>query len=245
MTNPETETEFETEELEIESFAQKGGKGRAPRARRYIIRIDKQKYTVPVPMMTGREILTLAGKVPPEDYKLTQKHHGGAATTVGLDDTVDFRAPGVERFMTLKRDQTDGDGDVRRQFALPEYDVRYLESTGLRWETLVDASGTRWLLLHDRPLPELGYNVSRAQLALRIVPGYPDAQIDMAYLHPPLARGDGKPIAAVSNLEIDGRTFQQWSRHRTGAAPWRPGEDDVATHLVLVDDWLERELAKP
>jgi len=106
MTTPETE--LEVEELEIETFAQKGGAERAPKATRYIIRVDKTKYTVTVPTMTGREILTLAGKVPPEQYKLTQKHHGGAATTIGLDDTVDFRAPGVERFMTLKRDQTEG-----------------------------------------------------------------------------------------------------------------------------------------
>jgi hypothetical protein len=108
MSTAETETEFETEEVEIELFAQKGGTERAPKARRYVIRVDKTKYTVTVPAMTGREILTLAGKVPPEQYKLTQKRHGGAATTIGLDDTVDFRAPGVERFMTLKRDQTEG-----------------------------------------------------------------------------------------------------------------------------------------
>ena len=106
MSNPESN--FEIEEIEIEVFAQKGGTERAPMARKYIIRIDKTKYTVTVPSMDGREILTLAGKVPPEQYKLTQKHHGGAAFTIGLDDPVDFRAPGVERFMTMKRDQTEG-----------------------------------------------------------------------------------------------------------------------------------------
>ena len=105
MSTPE---EMEVEELEIEEFAKKGGNERAPKAKRYIIRIDKTKYTVEVPTMTGREILTLAGKVPPEQYKLTQKQHGGGATTIGLDETVDFQAPGVERFMTLKRDQTEG-----------------------------------------------------------------------------------------------------------------------------------------
>lgn len=73
-----------------------------------MIRVDKTKYKVNVPQMLGREILHLAGKTPAESYKLTQKFHGGAANTVGLDNTVDFRAPGVERFMTLKRDQTEG-----------------------------------------------------------------------------------------------------------------------------------------
>ena len=103
-----SEVEVEVEEVEVEAFAKKGGGERAPKAQRYIIRVDKTKLTFEVPSATGREILTLAGKTPPEQYKLTQKMHGGAAVTVGLDDVVDFRAPGVERFMTLKRDQTEG-----------------------------------------------------------------------------------------------------------------------------------------
>lgn len=101
--------ETEVDEIEIETYAQKvNGKEKAPKAKKYIIRIDKTKFTVEVPSMTGREILTLAGKTPPEQYKLTEKMHGGAAKTIGLDDVVDFTEPGVERFMTLKRDQTEG-----------------------------------------------------------------------------------------------------------------------------------------
>ena len=106
--NPQDEIEVEVDEVELEAFAQKGGAERAPKAKRYVIRVDKTKYTVHAPTMTGRQILSLAGKEPPEQYKLTQKHHSGAPKTIGLDDVVDFRAPGVERFMTLKRDQTEG-----------------------------------------------------------------------------------------------------------------------------------------
>src|SRR5262245_58644468 len=101
--------EAESDEIEIETFAQKvNGKERPPKAKRYVIRVDKVKYTVDVPSMTGRQILMLAEKTPPEQYKLTEKMHGGVAKTIGLDDTVDFTEPGVERFMTLKRDQTEG-----------------------------------------------------------------------------------------------------------------------------------------
>lgn len=106
MTTPENT--FEVEELEIEEFAKKGGTEPAPKAKRYVIRIDKTKYTVASPSMKGRELLELAGKVPPSNYKLTQKFHGGAAESIDLDQVVDFRAPGVERFMTMKRDQTEG-----------------------------------------------------------------------------------------------------------------------------------------
>lgn len=102
------EEKFEFEEIDVEEHGRKGGEGRLPSARRYVIRVDKTKHPVAVSHMLGREILVLAGKVPPEQYKLTQKFHGGAAKTIGLDDDVDFRRPGVERFMTLKRDQTEG-----------------------------------------------------------------------------------------------------------------------------------------
>jgi hypothetical protein len=103
------EIEAEVEEVEIETYAQKvNGKEKPPKAKRYVIRIDKVKYKVDVPSMTGSQILTLAGKTPPDQYKLTEKMHGGAAKTIGLDEPVDFTEPGVERFMTLKRDQTEG-----------------------------------------------------------------------------------------------------------------------------------------
>lgn len=100
--------EVEVDEVDVELFAKEGADKRAPKAKRYIIRVDKEKFTFESPSATGREILTRAGKTPPEQYKLTQKMHGGAAVTIGLDDVVDFRAPGVERFMSLKRDQTEG-----------------------------------------------------------------------------------------------------------------------------------------
>jgi hypothetical protein len=93
------------EEVDIEEFAKAGRQ--IPRARRYRIRIDKQQYVVEVSHMTGREILALAGKTP-EGYLLSQKLHGGQAKKIDADETVDFTAPGVERFMTLPRDATEG-----------------------------------------------------------------------------------------------------------------------------------------
>lgn len=79
-----------------------------PRARRYRIRIDKKKYDVEVSGMTGRELLTLAGKLPPDGYMITEKLHGGQTNRIGLDERADFTKQGVERFMTLPLDQTEG-----------------------------------------------------------------------------------------------------------------------------------------
>lgn len=134
---------------------------------------------------------------------------------------------------------------MRRQFKLPLVDMEHLESLGLKWETIIEDGGRkRWLLLHDWPVNIDGYNVDHVIVALLIAPSYPDAQIDMAYFYPPLARKDGKTIGALTLFSLDGKTFQRWSRHRTKEAPWRPGEDDVSSHLVLVADWLEREFEK-
>jgi hypothetical protein len=131
---------------------------------------------------------------------------------------------------------------MRRQFLLPEADMDYLKASGLQWET-VSEGGWRWLLLYDFPVPS-GYNVTAATAAVSISAGYPDAQLDMVYFYPPLARRDGRPIGALASQAIDGKTFQRWSRHRTSANPWRPGEDDLSTHLALIEHWLEREFKK-
>ena len=79
-----------------------------PRARRYRIRIDKKKYDVEASGLTGRELLTLAGKLPPTSYMVTQKLRGGQTRKIELDERADFTTPGVERFMTLPLDQTEG-----------------------------------------------------------------------------------------------------------------------------------------
>jgi hypothetical protein len=128
---------------------------------------------------------------------------------------------------------------VRRQFRLPEGDEEALEACGLPWETILEG-GSRWLLVRDFPIPQ-GYAHRTATAALRIPPSYPDDQIDMVYFDPPLALASGRPIGALSLTTIDGKSFQQWSRHRTGANPWRPGLDDVCTHLLQVETWLTRE----
>ena len=105
---PDTEVLDEPidEIVDLEEYAQANRK--PPRARHYRIRIDKKKYDVDVPGMTGHELLTLASKVPPSNYMVTQKLIGGQTRKIELDQRADFTTPGVERFMTLPLDQTEG-----------------------------------------------------------------------------------------------------------------------------------------
>lgn len=100
---------IEIEIIDIEEYA-KAGRPVPTKAHSYRIRIDKEKFVVKVPAMTGRELLNLAGKTPATNYMISQKFRSGEAKKIGYDEKADFTAPGVERFMTLPLDQTDGGG---------------------------------------------------------------------------------------------------------------------------------------
>ena len=222
--------------IDLEEWA-KAGKAPKP-AKTYRIRIDKEKKDVTVSSMTGRQILTLVNKTP-ETYLLSQKFQGGEIKPVGADQIVRFDKEGVERFQTLALDPTEGEAR-RRSFHMPEDDEESLAASGYQWEA-IGSGDAKWLIVAGYPIPE-GYNHRVADLALRIPPSYPDTQIDMVYFNPPLALTSGRPIRQLSLLEIDGKQYQQWSRHRTPANPWRPGVDNVCTHLLQVNTWLMREL---
>ncbi len=131
---------------------------------------------------------------------------------------------------------------MRRQFSLSEQDTDHLTALGLRWETLLEG-GASWLIIYDYPMPK-GYTVEKSDVALMIQPGYPVVQIDMAYFLPHLQLICQKGIGAITFQPIDGKIFQRWSRHRTPANPWRPGVDDLSTHLAAMIAWIEREVPK-
>jgi len=107
----------------------------------------------------------------------------------------------------------------------------------------VRENGTLRVVVYEWPLPA-GYDHASASVNVRIEPGYPDAQIDMAYFYPPINRVDGRPIANLAADMFDGKNWQRWSRHRTPANPWRPGIDNLATHFGLVEHWLHKELTR-
>ena len=93
-------------EIDIELFAKEGKE--VPKGHVYIITVDRQKFKVNEECLTGRQILTLAGKIPPERFQLNLRLKGGKVVKVGYDETVCFTTPGVEKFMTIPLDQTEG-----------------------------------------------------------------------------------------------------------------------------------------
>ena len=129
--------------------------------------------------------------------------------------------------------------DLRRDFDLLPQDEKFLEDYGLPWETISD--GSQWVLIHEFPTND-GYNHLRVTAAIRMETGYPNTELNMVYFFPALARKDGRAIGATqATQQIDGKTYQRWSRHRTGQNPWRPGVDGLDTHVFLIEDWLARE----
>lgn len=127
---------------------------------------------------------------------------------------------------------------MRRDFRLPEEDEDYLNALGLSWETL-SQSAVNWLLIHDFPVPS-GYSHALTTLAVRIEAAYPPGKLDMAYFYPPLSRSDGKGINNLSPEQIDGKSFQRWSRHYE----WVAGEHGLITHMGCIEHWLSSELRK-
>ncbi len=54
------EDDFEEEEVDIEELVKQGK--RVPRAKRYRIRMDKERFVVTTPFITKAELLSLVGK---------------------------------------------------------------------------------------------------------------------------------------------------------------------------------------
>jgi hypothetical protein len=92
--------------IDLEEYAKRGE--RPPLSKGYRIRINGEPYVINKPKPTGREILTLAGLLPAEDYTLRVKLSGQKPHKVELDEHVDLRQSGVEKFKALPRDQTEG-----------------------------------------------------------------------------------------------------------------------------------------
>jgi hypothetical protein len=92
--------------VDLEEYARQGK--RPPLAKGYRVKVNGEQFVVHDPKPTGRAILTLAGLLPPENYTLRVKLAGEKPHKVGLDETVDLRHPGVEKFKALPRDQTEG-----------------------------------------------------------------------------------------------------------------------------------------
>lgn len=238
------------ENLEIVVIEEYVREGRpVPRARKYKYRVNKKEFISESEEITREQVLERAGFTPVADYRLRLKRRYGPPEEIKPGTILHLRLHEIERFVAQGKHVQDGRG-TRREFVLGDEDRAFLDGLGLAWETLkvpnpVQGRPARLcVVVYDVPVPD-GFNVARAHVAIEIAAGYPTAQLDMAYFNPPLTLPSGRQMARVEAVEkIDGDNWQRWSRHRTGASTWRPGEDNLETHFAFMQDWLLRELGQ-
>ena len=123
---------------------------------------------------------------------------------------------------------------------LPPDDKKYLTDRGIDHSIVAEANMT-CVILRGFGLPP-GFNQPRADLLLRISPGYPDVPLDMWWFDPAVQFADGSIIPATDVREPHiGRMWQRWSRHLQ-AEQWRAGIDGLETFLALICTDLERHV---
>lgn len=96
----------EIEIIEIEDYTALGKE--PPKAKRYRIRVNSEKFVFDIENPTREQILETAGLVPTNKYSLRLKLKGGGHRLISEGEHVDLTEPGVERFKALRRDQTEG-----------------------------------------------------------------------------------------------------------------------------------------
>lgn len=131
--------------------------------------------------------------------------------------------------------------DLRGDFLLPGQDVQFLDSLNLGWET-VEEDGRRAVLLHSFPLCE-PFQPSIVGLKIKLPSDYSSgAALDMFFTSSQVTRADGKKIQGLTEAgSFDGKIWWQWSRHYLSGTKWRPGVDDLGTHISFVKNILYEE----
>ncbi len=214
--------------------------------RKWKLRVQGITLTYTTPQVKVADAMKEAGFDPNKAWNIFLLVAGEPKKSIDINYIVDLRTPGLEKIRLMQRNVDNGDGQqpkLRREFDLLAIDERYLNGTGLRWETILCAD-RRWLVLHDYPLFP-GYTPAVSKLALDIPKDYPTTQIDMFYFAPKVLRCDGIAIPRTQvTANIEGVTYQGWSRHRNQSNPWDPYTDNVATHLALVEHSLAREFGE-
>jgi Prokaryotic E2 family E/Multiubiquitin len=208
------------------------------------LNVQGKKIVSITPVISVVDALTRAG-FDPNAWIIILKIAGQPKLQLSVGDEIDLRAPGIEKVRLTAKDVSNGEARVApsRDFALLEVDEAYLDGLGYAWETR-SSDGHRWLIIRDYPVPD-GYTAKATTMALMIPPTYPQTQIDMFYVYPPLQRVTGGAIPATEATQtIGSRPFQRWSRHRGSVVPWNHQRDNVVTHLALVESSLIKEVGE-
>lgn len=199
--------------------------------------------TSATPLIVVRDALQEAGFDPNSGWVAILKVAGEPKRQVEMLDEIDLSKPGIEKLRLRPNEINNGDASSapRRDFHLLDEDEIFLSRKGIVWKTVVE-SQRRWLILQSFELPQ-GFTHTAVDISIEIPPTYPAAEIDMFFCLPHLSRADGsEPPMTTGRMTIEGKEYQQWSRHLRGATRWNPETDGVRSHLALVEESLLREV---
>jgi hypothetical protein len=175
-------------------------------------------------LVSGKALRNLAGV--DERYTIYLEVRGGHDRPIGDSDLVDLSGKGIERFITVMRETTEG------RVALPSSDSRYLEDNGLTYEIIgeVDAGG---VVIKDFPLPPGKFDRDTINIMIQLPAGYPDASVDMFYTYPWIKLKSTGAYAKCADVahQFAGTNWQRWSRH----ADWRAGIDGIRTIVARAE----------
>lgn len=197
--------------------------------RKFLFKIDNKDLEWPKRLISGFVLKKLAALAP--NYALWLDVPGGHDQKINDCDLVDLGKPGVERFISIIDQTTEG------RELIPSGDRVFLESRDLNFD-VVKSGGKIGVILKGYPLPEGKYDHEVADVLIILPPGYPDTPPDMFYTSPRIKlSASGREARATNvNHNFGDRVWQRWSRH---CPAWRPGMDGLQTMMARVRVALE------
>lgn len=197
--------------------------------RSFKFKIDDRDLEWPRACISGFVLKKIAELKP--NYSLWREVRGGHDIKVADTDLVRLDDAGVERFISLIDQTTEG------LELLPTADKEYLEGSGYDFE-VVEEGGKKGVIFNDFPLPPKKFEIDATAVLVLMPGGYPDCAPDMFFASPRLVlKNTGRePRATNGSLTFGGQTYQQWSRHQNS---WRAGLDGMRTMIARINTALE------
>lgn len=195
--------------------------------RSFRFKIDDADLEWPWACISGFVLRKLAKL--PTNYNLWQEISGQHDRKISDTDVINLAEPGVERFVSLIDQTTEGD-------ALPSKDQAFLAGHGYEFDVVVEGGNTG-IALKSVKLPAGKFNCETVDVLILLPKGYPDCPPDMFYVSPSLtlAVTGQVPKACTVEHRFGGRVWQRWSRHNNA---WRPGVDGLRTMVARVQTAL-------
>jgi hypothetical protein len=192
--------------------------------RTFKFKLDERHLAWGKAEITGAALRQLADLQP--GYALYLEVRGGHDLEIGIGDVVDLSKPGVERFITVVKETTEGRGA-----ALPSRDRDYLNTHGIAYEVMTEDGQIAVVLKDFQLLPTNKFDHEQVDLLVLLPMGYPDAPPDMFYTLPwvRLVSVGRHPTRADVSHTFGGKVWQRWSRHSN---EWRPGIDGIHTMIA-------------